>query len=83
MMKSLPPSLFPVTPKLFPGGTSCLFVFWLLLCQVYFRALCIRTERAAAFIFMVDGLQCILQCGYAMHYLTGLLLVSWMISSLL
>ena len=62
-----------------PGGLASkglhrVGLFFYYCCQIYFRALSIRTERAAALIFMGDGLQCILLCGYTIHYLTSLLL---------
>ena len=82
-MKSLPLLLSPATPSLLPGDTSCLFVcilvFVVVYFQIYFRALSIRTERAASFIFMVDGIHGILLRGCTINYLTSLLLVDWMI----
>lgn len=77
MKVSLP--LYLQSPQVsFLESLICLY-FGYYYCQIYFKALCIRTERAAAFIFMVDGLQCILLCGYTIHDLTSLLLVGWMI----
>lgn len=81
-MKSLPLLLSPATPSVLPGDTSCLFVCILVIVvqfQIYFRTLSIRTERAASFIFMVDGIHGILLRGCTINYLTSLLLVDWMI----